>query len=89
MAKEAINQIKFITQCLSIFEPKYEINVSTSFVLPLIANPFEYNGLMFALYRRKKKKNDHEILASGGRYDRLVSLIRKVFQKIQFFIFFS
>lgn len=40
----------------------------TSFVLPL-----ENNGFMFQLLvRRKKKHNEYDILASGGRYDAMV-----------------
>ena len=51
--------------------------LSTSFVLPVIAHPYEYSGIMFELLmQKKKKKEDYEILASGGRYDKLVNIFK-------------
>lgn len=52
---------------------------STSFVLPAIAHPFEYSGFVFQLIIQKKKtkaKDEYDILANGGRYDKLISQFR-------------
>jgi len=50
------------------------ITVSASLTLPLITHPFEYSGFVFQLLVQKNQsKNEFEILASGGRYDKLIA----------------
>ena len=53
---------------------KMPIVFSTSFVLPAIAHPFEYSGFVFQLnIQKKKNKDEFDILANGGRYDKLIN----------------
>lgn len=73
LAKEGINQLRLITNNASIIDFKIPITVSTSLTLPVISHPYEYSGFIFQLLiQKKRKKNEFDILASGGRYDKLV-----------------
>lgn len=73
-AKEAINQLKQIVSSIQILDLKIPVILSPAFVLPRISHPFEYSGFVFQLQvLRKSKRKEYEILASGGRYDDLVS----------------
>lgn len=75
MAKDAISQMKSIINNLAFVDFKIPIQLSTSFVLPTISNPYEYSGFIFQLLvRRKNNKNEYDILASGGRYDHMVRM---------------
>ena len=59
----------------NIIDFKIPIQINTSFVLPVISHPYEYSGFTFQLLvQRNKKKSEYDILASGGRYDKLVYL---------------
>jgi hypothetical protein len=85
LAKEGLNQLKIITSNSDIIDFKVPISVTTSFVLPIISHPYEYSGFIFQLLIEKKnreKKMEYHVLASCGRYDKLVS-------KILYFFFFS
>ncbi len=76
MAKEGMRQLKFINNLMAVFDLKYKILMSTSLVLPLIAHPFEFNGLTFQLViekRRRKNEYDSILIAYGGRYDKLIN----------------
>ena len=85
LAKDGINQLKLITSNSNIIDFKIPITVSTSFVLPAISHPYEYSGFVFQLLIQKnKKKNEYDILASGGRYDKLVEKIFLLFN-LQFY----
>lgn len=65
--------MKSIVNNLVLIDFKIPIQLATSFVLPIISNPFEYSGFMFQLLvRSKNNKNEYNILASGGRYDNMV-----------------
>jgi hypothetical protein len=65
--------LKLIINNMAVVDIKIPIQVATSFVLPIISNPYEYSGFMFQLLvRRKSNKNEYDILASGGRYDAMV-----------------
>ena len=77
MAKEGLNQLKLIYSYYNIIGLKFPVVFSTSFVLPAIAHPYEYSGFMFQLLIKKKKNNDeYDILANGGRYDKLINFFR-------------
>jgi histidyl-tRNA synthetase len=53
---------------------KVPITVSISLTLPVITHPCEYSGFVFQLLVQKdKSKNEFDILASGGRYDKLIA----------------
>lgn len=57
-----------------MIEFKIPIQLSTCFVLPSISNPCGYSGLTFQLLVKKKNnKSEYDILASGGRYDSMVT----------------
>ena len=74
LAKEGLSQLKQISQNAKLLEFKTPMVVSAGFVLPHISHPSEYSGFIFQLLvRRKKNKQEYDILASGGRYDKLVS----------------
>ena len=56
---------------------KIPIVLSCSYVLPMISLPYEYNGFLFQLLvRSKHNKHEYDILASGGRYDKLIAQLR-------------
>lgn len=83
LAKEGLNQLKLIVNNSSIIDFKIPIVFSTSFVLPIISHPYEYSGFIFQLLIEKKKEKKREnkdsefhILASGGRYDKLISYFK-------------
>lgn len=77
LAKEGISQLKLITQNANIIDFKIPITVSTSLTLPVISHPYEYSGFIFQLLIQKnKRKNEFDILASGGRYDKLISFFK-------------
>jgi translation initiation factor 2-alpha kinase 4 len=76
-AKEALKHIRFIISFLDSVGFKIPLIYSCSFVMPLVSLPDEYNGLMFQLLvRRKNNRNEYDILASGGNYDKLISKFR-------------
>jgi eukaryotic translation initiation factor 2-alpha kinase 4 len=76
-AKEGFYQLKLITTFYKLLGLKFPVVFSTSFVLPSIAHPFEYSGFMFQLIIKKKRNNDeYDILANGGRYDKLINFFR-------------
>ncbi len=76
-AKEGFYQLKLITTLYKLLGIKFPVVFSPSFVLPTIAHPFEYSGLMFQLIIKKKRNNDeYDILANGGRYDKLIHFFR-------------
>ncbi len=50
--------------------------MSASLTLPTISHPCQYSGFIFQLLIQKKKKNEFDILASGGRYDKLISYFK-------------
>lgn len=86
LAKESLNQIKLLTQYLQVFDLKFTINLSASLVLPLMYHPYEHDGLIYQLLiKRKAKKTrfDYDLIASGGRYDKLVKYfcIKNEFKK--------
>jgi serine/threonine protein kinase len=76
LAKENLNQLKLITSNLSSLGFKMPVFVSTSFVLPVISHPFEYSGFVFQLLIQRKKTVEYDILASGGRYDKMITNFR-------------
>ncbi|RMZ99580.1 Eukaryotic translation initiation factor 2-alpha kinase 4 [Brachionus plicatilis] len=73
LAKEAIRQMKLILDNIKIMDIKIPIVFSPAFVLPVILHPSDYSGFIFQLQVRRKNKNEFDILASGGRYDSLIS----------------
>jgi histidyl-tRNA synthetase len=76
-AKEALSQLKLIISGLDIIGLKIQIIFSCSFVMPLVSLPYEYDGFIFQLLvRRKSNKNEYDILASGGRYDKMINKFR-------------
>jgi histidyl-tRNA synthetase len=76
LAREGINQLNVIANNLSIMDLKFQVMLSTSFVLPIISNPYEYSGFVFQLLVRCKNNiNEYDILASGGRYDNMVDIL--------------
>jgi serine/threonine protein kinase len=84
LAKEGLNQLKQIVNFYQSLGLKIPLVLSTSFVLPLISHPYEYSGLMFALLvQKKKKKEEYDIIASGGRYDKLINLFRTTQPQLQ------
>lgn len=84
LAKEGLNQLKQIVNFYQSIGLKIPLVLSTSFVLPLISHPYEYSGLMFALLvQKKKKKEEYDIIASGGRYDKLINLFRTTQLQLQ------
>lgn len=77
LAREAINQLKLIINNLSTIDLKVQLVISPSFVLPVISHPYEYSGFLFQLLvRRKNNRYEYDILASGGRYDQMISKFR-------------
>lgn len=77
LAREALHQLKMILTNLCLIDLKIEVNLSPSFVLPVISHPYEYSGFVFQLLiRRKNNKNEYDILASGGRYDNMINKFR-------------
>ncbi len=77
LAKEALNQLKIIIGGLIILEFKIPVVMATSYVLPIDAQPREYDGFVFQLMvRRKNNKHEYDILATGGRYDKLIAKFR-------------
>ena len=77
LAKEGLYQLKLITTFYKLIGLKFPVIFSTSFVLPTIAHPYEYSGFVFQLIVKKKKKSDeYDILANGGRYDKLINFFR-------------
>lgn len=77
--KEAYYQLSNIKELLSMFNLKFSVVLTLSLVLPSSAHPFAYDGLVYKLLFKKKMKknlNAYDILAYGGRYDRLVSFFR-------------
>ena len=78
LAKESFRQLKLILENIKIMDIKIPIVFSASFVLPVVLHPSEYSGFIFQLQIRRKNKNEYDILASGGRYDSLVSWINLV-----------
>ncbi len=76
-ARETINQLKLISNNYKIIGLKIPLYLSVSFTMPLIAHPAQYSGLIFQLLIQKKKiKDEYDILASGGRYDKLIAYFR-------------
>jgi histidyl-tRNA synthetase len=77
LAKEALNQLKLIISGLDIIGLKIQIIYSCSYVMPSVSLSNMYDGFIFQLLvRRKSNKNEYDILASGGRYDKMISKFR-------------
>jgi translation initiation factor 2-alpha kinase 4 len=77
LAKQGLYQLKLITTFYKLIGLKFPIYFATSFVLPAVAHSYEYSGFMFQLIIKKKKKTDeYDILANGGRYDKLINFFR-------------
>lgn len=85
LAKEAIRQLKLILDNLKIMDFKIPIIFSSAFVLPVVLHPSEYSGFIFQLQVRRKNKYEYDILASGGRYDSLVSIANYFFFNFKFY----
>ncbi|XP_033124847.1 eIF-2-alpha kinase GCN2-like [Anneissia japonica] len=75
MAKQALHELETVITNAQVLGVRAEIKISLS----LVYNVHLYSGIMFqfvANLRRKKGKSGMDVLAAGGRYDKLIPLFR-------------
>ncbi|XP_071963594.1 eIF-2-alpha kinase GCN2-like [Antedon mediterranea] len=75
MAKQALHELETVITHAQVLGVRAEMKISLS----LVYNVHLYSGIMFqfvANIRRKKGKSGMDVLAAGGRYDKLIPLFK-------------